>query len=56
MSVYKEKPLDRTGLKTIPLAERPAKVTVSQFARPYQKGEGVTGLVESMPRDRKSVV
>ena len=50
MSVYKEKPLDRTGLKTIPLAERPAKVTVSQFARPYQKGEGVAGLVESMPR------
>jgi len=50
MSIYKEKPLDRTGLKTIPLAERPAKVTVSQFARPYQKGEGVTGLVESMPR------
>jgi hypothetical protein len=50
MSVYKEKPLDRTGLKTIPLAERPAKVSVSQFARPYQKGEGVTGLIESMPR------
>src|SRR3990172_1475130 len=50
MSIYKEKPLDRTGLKTIPLAERPAKVTVSQFARPYQKGEGVAGLVESMPR------
>lgn len=50
MSVYKEKPLDRTGLKTIPLAERPAKVTVSQFARPYQKGEGVRGMVESMPR------
>lgn len=50
MSVYKEKPLDRTGLKTIPLAERPAKVMLSQFARPYQKGEGVMGLVESMPR------
>jgi len=50
MSIYKEKPLDRTGLKTIPLAERPAKVSVSQFARPYQKGEGVMGLIESMPR------
>ena len=50
MSIYKEKPLDRKGLKTIPLAERPAKVSVSQFARPYAKGEGVMGLVESMPR------
>lgn len=50
MSIYKEKPLDRTGLKTIPLAERPAKVSVSQFARPYAKGEGVMGLLESMPR------
>ncbi len=50
MSIYKEKPLDRTGLKTIPLAERPAKVSVSQFARPYQKGEGVAGMIESMPR------
>src|SRR3990170_5162413 len=50
MSIYKEKPLDRTGLKTIPLAERPAKVSVSQFARPYEKGEGVMGLIESMPR------
>src|SRR3990172_8836088 len=50
MSIYKQKPLDRTGLKTIPLAERPAKVSVSHFARPYQKGEGVMGLIESMPR------
>jgi hypothetical protein len=50
MSVYKEKPLDRAGLKTIPLAERPAKVSVSQFAKPYTKGEGVLGMIESMPR------
>jgi hypothetical protein len=26
MSIYREKPLDRAGLKTIPLKERPAKV------------------------------
>ncbi len=50
MSIYKEKPLDRKGLKTIPLRERPAKVSLSQFAKPYAKGEGVPGMIESMPR------
>ncbi len=50
MSIYKEKPLDRKGLKTIPLRERPAKVSLSQFAKPYAKGEGVLGMIESMPR------
>ena len=50
MSIYKEKPLDRKGLKTIPLGERPAKVSVNQFAKPYTKGEGVLGMIESMPR------
>ena len=49
MSIYKEKPLERKGLKTIPLAERPAKVSVSQFAKPYAKGQGVVGMIESMP-------
>jgi len=50
MSIYKEKPLDRKGLRTIPLRERPAKVSLSQFAKPYAKGEGVPGMIESMPR------
>ena len=50
MSIYDQKPIDRTGLQTIPLAERPAKVTVSQFAGPYQKGQGVPGLLDSLPR------
>lgn len=50
MSIYREKPLDRKGLRTIPLGERPAKVSLSQFAKPYAKGEGVPGMIESMPR------
>ncbi|OFW35038.1 MAG: hypothetical protein A3J28_14115 [Acidobacteria bacterium RIFCSPLOWO2_12_FULL_60_22] len=50
MSIYDQKPIDRTGLQTIPLAERPAKVTVSHFAGPYQKGQGVPGLLDSLPR------
>ncbi len=50
MSIYEEKPLDTTGLHTVPIAERPAKVTTSDFARPYRKGEGVGGLLESLPR------
>lgn len=50
MSIYREKPLDRKGLRTIPLRERPAKVSLSQFAKPYAKGEGVPGMIESMPR------
>ncbi len=50
MSIYKEKPLDRTGLRTIPLLERPAKVTVRDFATPYRKGQGVPGLIDSLPR------
>ncbi|MBI4459354.1 MAG: hypothetical protein HY648_04770 [Acidobacteria bacterium] len=50
MSIYDQKPLDRTGLKTIPLAQRPAKVTVSQFAAPYEKGQGLKGLLDSFPQ------
>lgn len=49
MSIYDHKPLDRTGLRTIPLAERPAKVSVQHFARPYQKGQGVEALLDSFP-------
>ncbi|MBI3895387.1 MAG: hypothetical protein HY313_05605 [Acidobacteria bacterium] len=50
MSIYDQQPLDRKGLKTIPLAKRPAKVTVSQFASPYEKGQGLKGLLESFPQ------
>jgi hypothetical protein len=46
MSRYSEKPLSFEGLKTVPIAERGGKVGVSQFARPFQKGGGVTQLVD----------
>jgi hypothetical protein len=49
MSIYEQQPIDRTGLRTISIAERPAKVTVSQFARPYGKGHGVASLIDSLP-------
>ena len=50
MSIYDAGPLDRTGLRTTPLAERHAKVQASQFARPYRKGQGVGALVDSLPQ------
>ena len=49
MSRYSEKPLSFDGLKTVPIAERGGKVRVSQFARPFQKGESVARLIDSFP-------
>ncbi|MBZ5635098.1 MAG: hypothetical protein LAO55_18400 [Acidobacteriia bacterium] len=48
-SKYSVTPLSFEGLKTVPIAERGGKVQVSQFARPFQKGEGVARLIESFP-------
>jgi hypothetical protein len=50
MSRYSEKPLNFDGLKTVPIDARGGKVRVEDFARPYQKGDGVTGLLESLPK------
>ena len=50
MSIYERGPLDRAGLRTTPLAQRPAKVQVSQFARAYRKGQGVGALIDSLPQ------
>ena len=49
MSKYSEKPLSFDGLKTVPIADRGGKVRVADFARPFEKGGGVTRLVESFP-------
>ena len=49
MSRYSQTPLSFDALKTVPIAERGGKVSVSQFARPFLKGEGVGRLVESFP-------
>lgn len=50
MSRYLEKPLSFEGLKTVPIAERGGKVQIEHFARPYKKGEGVAGLLDSLPK------
>ena len=50
MSKYAEEPLSFDGLKTVPIGERGGKVNVDQFARPYQKNDGVARLLESMPK------
>jgi hypothetical protein len=50
MSRYRETPLSFEGLKTVPIEARGGKVGVQDFARVYKKGDGVTGLLESLPR------
>ena len=50
MSRYSEKPLSFEGLKTVPIAERGGKVRIENFATPYRKGEGVGGLMASLPK------
>jgi hypothetical protein len=50
VSKYDKEPLDFRALRTIPLAERGGKVKTADFARPYRKGEGVGGLIDSLPK------
>ena len=50
MSVYSEQPLDLAGLRTVGLAERGGKVKIADFAKAYQKGSGVAGWLDSLPR------
>jgi hypothetical protein len=41
---------DLTGVATYPLASRPSKVRTADFARPFEPGTGVAGLIASLPR------
>jgi hypothetical protein len=50
VSRYSEKPLSFEGLKTVPIDARGGKVRVEDFARPYRKGDGVGGWLESLPK------
>jgi hypothetical protein len=50
MSRYKDQPLSFEGLKTVPIDARGGKVRVEDFAKPYRKGEGVAGWMESLPK------
>lgn len=50
MSRYSDQPLSFDALKTVPIDARGGKVGVGDFARPYRKGEGVTGWIDSLPK------
>jgi hypothetical protein len=50
MSKYPQQPLSFDKLKTVPIDDRGGKVQVEHFARPYRKGEGVNGFLESLPK------
>jgi hypothetical protein len=40
---------DLSGVRTYPLASRKSKANAADFARPFNAGSGITGLVESLP-------
>jgi hypothetical protein len=50
MSKYEKEPLDFSNLKTVGLEERGGKVKTADFAYPYQKGAGISGWLDSLPR------
>ena len=50
MSRYDKEPLDFTALKTIPIRDRGGQVRIEDFARAYQKGAGLGGWLEGLPR------
>jgi hypothetical protein len=40
---------DLSRIHTYPLASRPSKARAEDFARPYDRGTGVVGLIDSLP-------
>ncbi len=40
---------DLSGVRTYPLKSRPSKARAEDFAKPYQAGSGVPGLLDSLP-------
>jgi hypothetical protein len=50
LSRYRIQPLDLSGLKTIPIAQRGGKVRIADFAAPYSKGSGIAGWSGSLPK------
>ncbi|HZT60242.1 MAG TPA: hypothetical protein VFA21_16665 [Pyrinomonadaceae bacterium] len=49
MSIYDDKPLGLEGVNTYPLAERPSKVAVEDFARPFGEGASLRDFLASLP-------
>jgi hypothetical protein len=50
MSIYDHDPFDLSGLSTYPLASRPSKVGVGDFARPAEPSGSVEAFLDSLPR------
>lgn len=52
MSIYHHHPIDLSPISTYPLASRPSKVTVRDFAKPLSDDEvrGVAALLDSLPQ------
>lgn len=48
-SKYSVSPIDLAGLKTISLHDRPGKVQIADFAKPYGKGTGPKGWLAGLP-------
>jgi len=40
---------DLSGVRTYPLKSRPSKARAEDFAKPYQPGSGIAGLLDSLP-------
>jgi hypothetical protein len=51
MSIYRQQPINLSGVETYPLASRPSKVTVRDFARPLTDDEAreAGALLDSLP-------
>jgi hypothetical protein len=49
MSRYNDTPIELNEIHTYPLASRPSKVTVADFARPYEPGTSVQSFLERLP-------
>lgn len=49
-SQYKTQPLTFHGLRTYPLASRPSKVHVSDFAKPHRQGASFAEFLDSLPK------
>ena len=50
MSRYPIRPIEVAGLKTISIHDRGGKVRVEHFGRAHNPGDGVLGLLDSLPR------
>ena len=50
MSIYRVAPISLAGVRTYPLARRPGKVTVREFARPPRRGSGISAWLDSLPK------